>query len=83
MSLAVPCRIWIQSQPAQITCMITNTPDMQFTIGALNHSPDIIAAGGCSGHGFKHASAIGEHLAEIALEQKPTVKLEFANPNRF
>ena len=66
-----------------ITCMITNTPDMQFLLGELDGRPGLIVAGGCSGHGFKHATAVGEHLAELALGQLPTVELDFTDPNRF
>ena len=65
-----------------ITCMVTNSRDHQFLIGALTDRPNVIVAGGCSGHGFKHASGIGEHLAELATDRRPTVDLSFTDPNR-
>lgn len=62
-------------------CMYTQTPDGQFVVGRLRSRVSI--AGGCNGHGFKHAAAIGQALAEDALGLTPTVRLPFADPLRF
>lgn len=48
-------------------CMYTVTPDEHFVIDFHPESDRIVIASPCSGHGFKHSSAIGETLAELAL----------------
>ncbi|MFN3704641.1 MAG: FAD-dependent oxidoreductase [Thermoflexales bacterium] len=50
-----------------LTCLYTVTPDEDFIIDALPHSPSIIVASPCSGHGFKFAVGIGRALADLAL----------------
>ena len=62
-------------------CMYGRTSDHQFVVGRMGDRLSV--AGGCNGHGFKHAAAIGEHLAEVALGAEPTVPLPFADPARF
>jgi sarcosine oxidase len=49
-------------------CYYTTTADHHFAIGALATAPGIIVASACSGHGFKFAPALGEHLAQLAGE---------------
>lgn len=51
-------------------CLYTNTPDENFIIDFHPESERVIVASPCSGHGFKHSAAIGETLAELALEGK-------------
>jgi len=46
----------------------TVTPDGDFLIDRVPGSPQIIVASPCSGHGFKFAPAIGEILADLAME---------------
>lgn len=62
-------------------CMYGRTSDHQFVIGRVGER--LTVAGGCNGHGFKHAAAIGEHLAEVAFASRPTVPLPFADATRF
>lgn len=50
------------------TCLYTVTPDHDFIIDRLPQAPNIIVASPCSGHGFKFAPAIGEVLAQLAIE---------------
>ena len=67
------------------TCLYTNTlvadasPDHgnEFIIDRLPSDPRIIVASPCSGHGAKFATAIGEMLAELALDPN------FASPAAF
>ncbi|MFC7432714.1 MULTISPECIES: N-methyl-L-tryptophan oxidase [unclassified Agrococcus] len=61
-------------------CMYGRTDDHQFVVGRVGAR--LLVGGGCNGHGFKHAAAIGEHLAEVALGDAPTVALPFADPAR-
>lgn len=49
-------------------CLYTNTPDEHFVIDFHPESQRVIIASPCSGHGFKHSAAIGEMLAQLALE---------------
>lgn len=53
---------------ATATCLYTNTADHHFLIDHHPADPRVILASPCSGHGFKFASAIGEILAELALD---------------
>jgi sarcosine oxidase len=46
------------------TCLYTTTPDSDFL---LDVSGPLVLASACSGHGFKHAPAVGELVARIAL----------------
>lgn len=63
-------------------CMVTRTPDKQFVLGRPRGDQRLVIGGGCSGHGFKHATGIGEVLAETVLG-KETRPMPFADPNRF
>jgi len=47
-------------------CLYTVAPDGDFVIDRLDSG--IIVASACSGHGFKHSAAVGEMLAEAAME---------------
>lgn len=49
-------------------CLYTNTPDTHFAIGPYPLHSEVLVVSPCSGHGFKFASAIGEAVAELALE---------------
>ena len=48
------------------TCLYTTTPDAGFVLDHASPDGRVIAASACSGHGFKHSPAIGEHLAALA-----------------
>jgi sarcosine oxidase len=64
-------------------CMYTITPDEHFVIGGHPSHPAVIVASPCSGHGFKFASAIGEVLADLAMERQPAFDLALFSPTRF
>jgi sarcosine oxidase len=38
---------------------------------------------GFSGHGFKFSSVVGEILADLAIEGRSDLPIEFLNANRF
>lgn len=65
------------------TCMITFSPDHQFVLGPREAGSRVIIAGGCSGHAFKHASAIGDFLAGSAVGETPSLRHQFVSPERF
>ncbi len=51
-----------------VTCLYTQTPDSGFVICRHPRSDRVIIVSACSGHGFKHSAAIGEAVAEIAID---------------
>jgi sarcosine oxidase len=53
---------------AMKTCLFTNSPDEHFIIDRLPGAKHVAIAAGCSGHGFKFCSVVGEILADVALE---------------
>ncbi|HEV8201440.1 MAG TPA: FAD-dependent oxidoreductase [Candidatus Polarisedimenticolia bacterium] len=55
------------SQVCQYEC----TPDNQYLVDRLTGTPNVLIAGGGSGHGFKNGPAIGELVAAIVLGLQP------------
>ena len=51
-------------------CQYANTPDHHFIIDRHPRAQNVWLVGGGSGHGFKHGPAVGEIVAELALEDK-------------
>jgi sarcosine oxidase len=61
------------------TCLYTVTPDFGFVVDAHPQSDRVLIASPCSGHGFKHSPALGEALAQWAIEgEKPALLDAFA-----
>ncbi len=50
-------------------CLYTRTPDEHFIIDRHPGHSNMVVAAGFSGHGFKFATVVGEHLADLALDQ--------------
>jgi glycine/D-amino acid oxidase-like deaminating enzyme len=51
-------------------CQYENTPDQHFIIDRHPEAANVWVVGGGSGHGFKHGPALGERVANLALEEK-------------
>ena len=51
-----------------VTCLYTVTPGFGFVIDRHPDWERVLVASPCSGHGFKHSAAIGEALAERAID---------------
>ena len=64
-------------------CLYTATPDFHFAIGRHPQLPQAIIASPCSGHGFKHSAAVGEALAELALQGSSRLDLSAFGLGRF
>ena len=64
-------------------CLYTATPDFHFAIGNHPAVARAIVASPCSGHGFKHSAAVGEALAEVALEGSSGIDLAAFDLARF
>jgi sarcosine oxidase len=65
------------------TCIYTATTDSAFLIDRHPASASIIVASPCSGHGFKHSAAIGESLAQWALDGASAIDLSAFSLSRF
>ena len=65
------------------TCFYTVVPDHGFLIDHALDSERVWFASACSGHGFKHSAAIGEALAQKALDEPPNVDLRPFARRRF
>jgi len=64
-------------------CMYTVTPDEHFILDCHPDSERVVLASPCSGHGFKHSAAVGETLAEMALDGKTTIDISDFSLSRF
>ncbi len=49
------------------TCLYTSTPDFNFWVGPHPETANVTVASACSGHGFKHAAALGDAVVAQAL----------------
>lgn len=56
-------------------CLYTNTPDGDFLIDRSPADARVILASPCSGHGFKFAPALGEVLADLAMDRSPSLDI--------
>ncbi|MCF1741153.1 N-methyl-L-tryptophan oxidase [Paradevosia shaoguanensis] len=65
------------------TCIYTVTPDSAFLIDRHPEHANILVASPCSGHGFKHSAAIGESLAQWAIDGQPRIDLSVFALSRF
>jgi sarcosine oxidase len=54
-------------------CLYTATPDFHFVIDRLPGASHVTVVSACSGHGFKHAPAVGERAADLVTgrESRP------------
>lgn len=65
------------------TCMNSRTPDGHFILGVHPALPSVVLAGGFSGHGFKHASGVGQLCVDIALDGSSPIPTDQFSPMRF
>jgi sarcosine oxidase len=66
-----------------VTCLYTTTPDSNFVIDFHPDSEQIIIASPCSGHGFKHSAAVGELVAELAVNGVSKIDISRFSIERF
>lgn len=73
-----------QSTHVLKTCLYTYTPDENFIIDFLPGSDQkVVFAAGFSGHGFKFSSVMGEILADLVIEGKTPLPIDFLSLTRF
>ncbi|WP_129113486.1 N-methyl-L-tryptophan oxidase [Halegenticoccus tardaugens] len=65
------------------TCLFTNSPDEHFILDTLPDHPQVTVGAGFSGHGFKFASAIGEALADLAVDGETDRPIDMFGLDRF
>jgi sarcosine oxidase len=65
------------------TCLFENSPDEHFVLDLHPDCPQVVVAGGGSGHGFKFCSVIGEIAADLALEGATRHDIEFLRATRL
>ncbi len=63
-------------------CLYTCAPDADFVIGPLDGAQRITVISACSGHGFKHSAAVGEHAVRLIVEGAAAAIPVF-DPRRF
>jgi len=66
-----------------LTCLYTNTPDIDFIVDHHPEHDQVIIACGFCGHGFKFASVMGEVLADLTLAGATPHPIEFLSLKRF
>lgn len=64
-------------------CMYENSPDGHFILDSHPIHKNILLACGFSGHGFKFATVIGEALADLAINGKTNLPIDFLSLRRF
>jgi len=63
-------------------CMYTMSPDEHFVVDRHPEHAQVFFAAGLSGHGFKFTCALGEALAELALEGRTKLPMKFLEMGR-
>jgi sarcosine oxidase len=65
------------------TCLYTEVPDHHFIVALHPQHPNVVLASPCSGHGYKFCSAIGEVLADLAVDGETRHSIARFDPARF
>ncbi len=66
-----------------VSCLYTVTPDSGFVIDCHPEHPNIHIVSPCSGHGFKHSTAIGEVVAQRVIDGKSVLDVSTFSFDRF
>jgi sarcosine oxidase len=67
---------------AHAVCMYTMSPDAHFIVDRHPAHPQVAFAAGLSGHGFKFTCALGQALAELALDGRTGLPIGFLSASR-
>jgi len=83
-TLVAPCLPDLSSRCLKaVTCLYTVTPDARFVIDRHPDYDRVLIVSPCSGHGFKHSTAIGEAVAELVTEGRSRLDLSPFRLGRF
>jgi sarcosine oxidase len=82
---AIAIRIPALNGPVEssLICLYENSADFHFLIDRVAAHPNVVYAGGFSGHGFKFASVIGEILADLVTSDRATPDADFLKAARL
>lgn len=69
-------------QVRSAACLYTCAPDADFVIGPVDGMERITVVSACSGHGFKHSAAVGEHAVRLITEG-PAAAIPAFDPRRL
>lgn len=64
-------------------CMYTDTPDFHFLVDLHPAHHQVVIGSPCAGHGFKFAAAMGEILADLALDGRTRHDISLFNIARL
>jgi sarcosine oxidase len=64
-------------------CLYTVTPDAGFIVDTLPGQDRVLAVSACSGHGFKHSTAVGEAIAQLVATGASVIDLAPFALSRF
>ncbi len=63
-------------------CLYTLSPDENFIVDQHPEYPQVAFAAGLSGHGFKFVPVLGRILADLALNGRSDLPIEFLSCRR-
>lgn len=63
-------------------CFYTMTPDEHFLVDRHPEYPGVVFTAGLSGHGFKFTSVLGQIMADMTLDKRTALPIEFLNAGR-
>jgi len=64
-------------------CLYANSPDENFILDVHPAHENVILGCGFSGHGFKFSPVVGEVLADLALQGRTALPVDFLRLSRF
>lgn len=67
---------------AHAVCMYTMSPDEHFVVDRHPEHPQVAFAAGLSGHGFKFTSVLGQALADLTLDGRTELPIDFLGQSR-
>jgi sarcosine oxidase len=74
----------VESEPQRHSvCMYTMSPDGHFIVDRHPVHQNVVVAAGFSGHGFKFTPVIGQALADLALDGRTDLPIDFLSLRRF
>jgi sarcosine oxidase len=68
---------------SSLVCLYENSADEHFLIDRVEGRPNVVYAGGFSGHGFKFSSVVGEILADLVTRGEATPHANFLRAERL
>jgi len=64
-------------------CLYTNTPDLDFIVDRHPLNPQVVVAGGFSGHGFKFSILVGDIVADLVIHGTTRRSIDRFGISRF